>query len=267
MSRARRIAWIAAGVFLFALPNAAVPQSDPKPQPDAKPVLDPAALATMKRMSEYLESLPAMRLQSEVEYDAVQADGQRIEFGSTRELTVRRPNRARVDGTNRSGARQSLFYDGRQLVMLDRTSGLYATAAESGDVETMLDFVEAKLGIPIPLGDLISAKAAAEVVEGLIFAAVVDEETIGGVRCDHLALRNQDQGIQLWIEQGAKPLPRRAVVTYEHEVGQPQFRANLSKWDVKPKIQDSVFTFVPPKGAERIAFNSVSGLVPAGEGR
>jgi hypothetical protein len=271
MSRARRIAWIAAGALLLALPNTAVPEPNTAaaaPEAKPEPALDPAALATLNRMSEYLTSLPSMRFESEVEYDALQHDGQRIEFGSTRELAVRRPDRIRVDATDRNGARRSLYYDGGQVVLLDATHGIYATAARSGDVDDVLDYLEAQLGIPVPLGELISPKLFSEFQEGLVFAAVVGVETIDGVRCDHLALRNEAQGIQLWVEQGAKPLPRRAVVTYEQAPGEPQFRAQLTRWDASPKLPDSLFTFEPPAGAERIAFNSAAGFAPAGpEGR
>jgi hypothetical protein len=263
MSRAHRIAWIAAGSFLLAMPNASVSQQD-----SPEPALDPAALATLRRMADYLTSLSALRLEAEVEYDAVQPDGQRIEFGSTRQLTALRPNRIRADATDRNGARRSLFYDGRQVVLLDEVHGVYATAAQSGDLDATLAYVEANLGLPIPLGEFLSAKLASELVEGLVFAGVVAEETIDGVRCVHLALRNQDRSIQIWVEQGKQPLPRRVAITFEREPGQPQFRARLGKWDVAPRIQPSVFTFAPPAGAERIAFNSLAGLGEAGkEGR
>jgi len=262
MGRARRIACIAMGSLLLAVPNASLSQPDGSAEPD----LEPAALATLRRMADYLASLPAMRVETEVEYDAVQSDGQRIEFGAKRELTMRRPNRIRVDATTRNGAQRSLFYDGRQVALLDRTHEIYATAAQSGDIEAILAYLEAHLGLPIPLGELLSANVASEIADGLVFAARVDEETIDGVRCDHLALRKPDRGIQIWVEQGAKALPRRVSITFEREPGQPQFRARLSKWDVAPRIQDSVFSFVPPAGAERIAFNSVAGLAPAGKG-
>jgi hypothetical protein len=263
MSRAHRIAWIAAGSFLLAMPNAAVSQQD---APES--ALDPAALATLRRMADYLTSLSTLRLESEVEYDAVQPDGQRIEFGSTREIALRRPNRFRVNVTDRNGAQRSLFYDGQQVALLDGVHGVYATAAQSGDLDATIAWVGAHLGLPVPLGEFLSTKLASELVEGLVFAAVLGEETIDGVRCDHLALRNEDRGIQIWIERGAKPLPRRVVITYEREPGAPQFRAKLAKWDVKPRIQDSLFEFAPPKGAERISFNSLTGLAQAGpEGR
>jgi hypothetical protein len=256
------MAWIAAGSFLLASPNAAVSQTEAKPEA----ALEPAAVATLRRMADYVTSLPALRLDAEIEYDAVQADGQQIEFGSTRQITVRRPNRIRVEATDRSGTQRSLFYDGAQIVMLDRTQGVYASTPETGDIDAVVDHLEAELGMPLPLGELLSAKLTSQVVDGLVFAAVVGEETIDGVRCDHLALRNADRGIQVWVEQGGKPLPRRVTVTYERAPGEPQFRARLTKWDVSPRIKDSLFVFEPPAGAERIAFNSVARVAPAEKG-
>ena len=156
----------------------------------------------------------------------------------------------------------SLYYDGRQVSLLNETQDFYATTPHTGSIDETLVFLKQQLGLPIPLAEFISPKVASEIVEGLVFAGVVGEETIDGVRCDHLALRNEDRGIQIWVEQGARALPRRVSITYEEEPGQPQFRAWLREWDVAPKIKDSVFAFQPPKSAERIAFNSVAGLVP-----
>ena len=73
------------------------------------------------------------------------------------------------------------------------------------------------------------------------------------MRCDHVALRNSTNGLELWIGQDDS-LPRRIVIGYEHEEGNPQFRARLSGWDLAPKVKDATFAFAPPKGAEKIAF-------------
>jgi hypothetical protein len=259
MSRARAVAWIAAGSFLLALPHAAVSQ----PAAQADPAVDPAAVAALRRAADFVSSLSAVRLEAEVEYDAVQADGQQIEFGSTRRITLRRPDRIRVDATDRDERQRSLFYDGAQVVLLDREHGVYASDPHAGDIEALVDHLEAKLGIPLPLGELLSAKLTSQVVDGLVSADVVGAEKIDGVACDHLALRSADRGIQIWIEQGTRPLPRRVTVTYEKAPGAPQFRARLAKWELAPRLADSVFVFEPPKGSERIAFNSLAGAAPA----
>ena len=68
----------------------------------------------------------------ELAYDAVQADGQVIEYGATRRLAVRRPDHIRVDAVARDGAHRTLVYDGRQLALADAERNVYATAARTG---------------------------------------------------------------------------------------------------------------------------------------
>ncbi len=82
----------------------------------------------------------------------------------------------------------------------------------------------------------------------------VGEATIAGVLCDNLALRNEDEDVQLWIAKGNKPVPRRIVVTYKKVEGQPQFRAQFVEWDFSPDLPDAIFSFSPPAHAERIDF-------------
>jgi len=233
-------------------------------EPNAE--LDPAALATLRRMADQLRSIPSLRVEAQVEYDALQRDGQTIEFGSTREVAVRRPDRIRAEATDRSGAQRSLYYDGKQVTVLDRAQAVYATAEKTGDVDAILRFAEEQLGIPVPLGELLSSELGERLDEDLVFAAVVGAETIDGVRCDHLALRNADRGIQIWVEQGETPLPRRISITWEQAPGRPQFRARLTKWELSPRLPDSLFAFEPPEGVEQIRFHAPPAAVPTTEG-
>jgi hypothetical protein len=182
-------------------------------------------------------------------------------------MAVRRPDRIRAHGTDRSGAERSLIYDGRQVTVLDHAQGVYATAEQTGDVDAVLRFAEGQLGIPVPLGELLRADLGEQLDADLVFAAVVGQETLDGVRCDHLALRNADRGIQLWVQQGETPLPRRIAITWEQAPGRPQFRARLTQWELSPKLPDSLFAFEPPKGAERIPFYPPAGDAATGGGR
>jgi hypothetical protein len=248
------------GLVVLLLPLAT---SHAEAQPAA--ALDPAALATLRRMADHLRGLPSLRVEAQVEHDALQRDGQTIEFGSTREIAVRRPDRIRAEATDRSGAQRSLTYDGRRVTVLDRAQAVYATAEQTGDVDAILRFAEEQLGVPVPLGELLSSELGERLDEELVFAAVVGAETLDGVRCDHLALRNADRGIQIWVEQGETPLPRRISITWEQAPGRPQFRARLTKWELSPRLPDALFAFEPPEGAERIPFH-VPAAPPAGGG-
>ena len=48
------------------------------------------------------------------------------------------------------------------------------------------------------------------------------------------------------VAQGSEPLPRRIVITYKDEAGQPQFWADLSNWNFSPGGFRRALTFSPP---------------------
>jgi len=72
--------------------------------------------------------------------------------------------------------------------------------------------------------------------------------------CDHLALRGEQEDVQVWIARGAEPVPRRIEITYRQIEGQPQFWAEFTDWNFSPKLSGATFTFVPPGDAKRIHF-------------
>jgi hypothetical protein len=50
-------------------------------------------------------------------------------------------------------------------------------------------------------------------MEDVIEAAHIGRGVVDGVECEHLAFRNRETDWQIWIEVGAKPIPRKYVIT------------------------------------------------------
>jgi hypothetical protein len=223
---------------------------------------DPRALEVARRMADALSGARALRMSADLAYDAVQADGQAIEFGATRSIAIRRPDRARVDAVDRSGARRHMVFDGRQIAFSDESRQVYATAPFEGELDAMLDHVHDVLQIPTPLGEFLATNLF-ELLSQSDSAEWVDEQILGGVACDHVAFRNAETGLQLWVPREGEPLPRRVVITYEQAAGRPQFRADLRDWELSPALDDALFAFTPAEGAERIYFRS-DALLPPG---
>jgi hypothetical protein len=116
-----------------------------------------AALAILERMAAYLTTREAFRFRAEVRYDAVQASGARIEFGSDRTLAARRPDRLRVDVVHWDGGRELLLYDGSQVWAASH--GLHADASTEhvGTLDSAIDRLQDEIHLPTPLGELIEA--------------------------------------------------------------------------------------------------------------
>jgi len=223
------------------------------PKAAAASKIDPHAAEIVQRMAERIVAADRLRLGGEIAWDAVQSDGQTLEFGATRELVLQRPDHLRVDLDLREGGKRRLLYDGKQIVLEDLVQNVYATDPRTGPVDDMAAFVANRLGIPLALSEFLSPDLPKLLSEHLVSASYVGESTIDGVRCDHVALRNDVAGMQLWVGRDDS-LPRRITITYEHETGSPQFRARLTGWDLSPQITDATFAFDPPKDAEKVAF-------------
>jgi hypothetical protein len=237
-------------------PAAAAGHEAAKAAPAAAGSRDPAALAVVERMAARLVAAERLAMQGEIAWDVVQPDGRTLEFGATREIVLRRPDRLRVDIALREGGRKRLLYDGAQLVLQDLDQNVYASVARTGSLDDVASYAGKRLGVPVALAELLSPELTTLLTGKIDDASYVGEATIDGERCDHVSLRNEVGGLQLWVGKGDS-LPRQVTITYEHEEGRPQFRARFSDWDLSPKASDGVFSFEPPKGAERIAFAPV----------
>ena len=95
--------------------------------PDAAPAIDPRATEIVQRMAERIVAADRIRVGGEIAWDVVQADGQTLEFGATRELVLQRPDHLRVDIDLREGGERRLLYDGKQIVLEDLAQNVYAT--------------------------------------------------------------------------------------------------------------------------------------------
>ena len=258
--------WLRAGLVIPALALAPLPVRAADPEPAEAPPVEQRALEIVRRMSERLAGAERMRVTIELAYDAVQADGQVIEYGATRRLAVKRPDHIRVDAVARDGAHRTLVYDGRQLALADAERNVYATAARTGDIDSVLAYLHDELGVPTPLAELFSKELPDLLARESASARWVDRQSIDGVLCDHLAFRNPEVGLQLWVAAEGDPLPRRVAIVYEAARGRPQFRADLRGWDLSPWLRDSHFAFAPAKDSERIYFRAGALVVPGVEG-
>jgi hypothetical protein len=245
--------------LVLALLGAAVAvqaQEEAAPPEEAQHV-DPEAVAQARRAGEFLRATPRFAFVGDSGYEAVQEDGSKIEFGSTRRYTVERPGRVRVETEPREGGRRLAVFDGKSFVQADLDENAYARAdlKEPRDIDFVVDLLRERLDTPVPLGELIRNDPRSAFEDSLEAAVVVGEERLRGVPCMHVALRNPDTDIQLWLQSGPQPLVRRVVITYRTLEGQPSFWADLDEWSFPARLDAALFRFAPPEGAQRVQFD------------
>jgi hypothetical protein len=223
----KRAIWHSVPAVLIVLLLTGVPGSTQEPSTRA-PESDAQARAILTRMASFLAQAQRFSVTADIGFDVVQESGQKIEFGETRQIVVRCPDQARIDITKRDGATSGFILDGQEIAVFNTREHVYATAANPGTLDEAIDYFMNDLDMRFPLADLLSSKLDETLPARVRAASYVEQASIAGVPCDHLAFRGDWADLQLWIAQGHQPLPYRLVLTYKKAEGQPQFWAQFS---------------------------------------
>ena len=258
-SKTLRLALPVASLMITMVPVLSAEEQNPTPSASEQ-----RAIKILKDMSEYLARAERFSVTSHEAYDAVQESGQKIEFGEIRKLTLVRPDRLRIEVERSDGEKSLVIFNGKDLTVYTAKNNFYSTVSRPGNVDQVIQYAVDDLKIRVPLSTMLLSTLSSELDNLIVSADYVETTTITDVPCDHVAARtSRGVDLQAWIAQGSQPLPRRVVITYTDEPGQPQFWADLSNWNLAPEASDDLFTFTPPDGAERIQFlTEVNSVAP-----
>lgn len=248
-------------VILLALAAPASAQEADAPAASADPtdvsvqVVSPEAQAVLDRMTDHLRGLQTFSIETQASRDEVMALGYKLQNNERSVIVVQRPNklRAEISGDIRN---RTIVYDGAALTMYSPDDAVFVRT-EAPDTLADLIGILLDIGVEMPLIDVLYQATAGTLTDDVRGGILVGESTIDGVASDHLAFRQANVDWQLWVEQGARPLPRKILITTRYEVGDPQYQAILH-WNLKPRIRSSTFEFTPPTGATEIPLDAVA---------
>ena len=240
-------------VLAVAVAAGPVRAADPTSVPEVS-AQDRAARVLLLGMADFMARAPAMSVTMRSGYDAIQADGQRIEFGERRRILMQRPDKLRVDVERSDGERGTVVFDGRWITAFKPAENVYARVEKPGTLDQALVYMVRDLRATLPLARMFTTGFPVDLDKRATSVAFVEECSLFDVPTDHVAVRSAEVDLQLWIAKGPEPLPRRVIVTYKNAPGEPQFRADLYDWSVPAKLDTAAFAFVPPAGAERIMY-------------
>jgi len=237
----------------LALAPAAAAQEPAPPAAAPAPVrrVDPRADEILKKMGALLAATPRFALEAEETFDEVSDNAPRVQLTNLRRVGVERPSRFAADVTGDTLTRAS-WYDGKTLTVLDKARNVYLSVDAPGTIDAVLEKVADEHGVVIPLTDLLYSDPYAVLSEGVLYGEYLGLHQAAGVLCHHLAFSQATVDWQIWIEAGDQPLPRKLVITYVDEPGQPQYAAVIRRITLDPKFPEGLFRFEAPEGATRL---------------
>jgi hypothetical protein len=228
------------------------------------------ARAILKAASDFISNQVALELTFDSDIEVITPQLEKIQFTNSGSLLLVRPDRLR--GHRVGGyADVELIFDGKTAAVFGRNINAYTQFELPGGVDNLVEAMRAGRGVAMPFGDLLLSRPYDALVAGVLEAKHIGRGVVAGVECEHLAFRNADTDWQIWVEVGARPMPRKMVITSKTLAAAPQYTIRIGSWktDVNP-VADT-FTFVPPAGAQKLSPDALidldelpQGLPPGG---
>ena len=236
-----------------ATPAPAEKAAVPAPQAEKAAAPEPDPRQILQKMCDFLKSQPQFTYKAEVADDRVYEGAKKLQYGIDMETFVRRPDRLRVNAEG-DVVNKQFFFDGKTITLYDKDHNVYGVLEVPPDIESALEKASKDFGVRVALTDLASPQLCEHIGKKIKNSLYVGLHKVRGVPCHHLAFDGDEVQLQVWIDAGDQPLPRKVVVTNKQAPGSPQWTAYLFDWNFSPQLNDNLFAFTPPQGAEKIKF-------------
>jgi hypothetical protein len=213
---------------------------------------DPAKL--LKAMSDYLAGQKSLSAKFDSDIEVITPELQKIQFTSSGEMKMNRPDKLRIRRTG-GYADVELVYDGKTVSLYGNNAKSYVQADLAGTIDQMIDTLQSRSGAGLPGADLLLSNSYDQLMANVIDGRHIGQGVVDGVECEHLAFRGPETDWQIWIEPGAKPLPRKWVITSKTVTGAPQYTLKIRDWKTDANA-DADFAFKAPADATKVALDS-----------
>jgi hypothetical protein len=223
------------------------------------------ARAILRAMSDYVSGQKSIAATFNTDIEVITSDLQKIQFDSSGQLQLIRPDKVRASRTG-GYTDVELFFNGKTFVAANRKDNLFTQADAPGSIDQLVEKLRRDFGVDLPGADLFVSNPYAVLTADVIDAKHVGRGIVNGVECEHLAFRNDDTDWQIWVRVGANPIPCKFVITSKATAGGPQYTLLITDWKSDAPIPPDAFTFTAPEGAKKVEFGGLSAIdeVPPG---
>jgi hypothetical protein len=254
----RTFGWLVAVVSALVIITASlVPIARAQQGDDARQIL--------KAMTDYVAGQNVISATYDTDIEIVTNDLQKIQFASSGQMLLNRPDKARA---SRVGGYTDveMVFDGKTLTVLGKNLNKYAQIDSAGSIDQLVARLRNELGMAIPGADIMLSNAYDELMADVLEAEHIGRGVIDGVECDHLAFRDNDVDWQIWVEVGNRPIPRKYVITSKAVTGAPQYTLRIKDWKTDVSVAADTFVFKPPANSQKIEISALGDIdeIPQG---
>jgi hypothetical protein len=202
----------------------------------------------LRAMSDYLGAQKALAFDFDISVEVITVEDQRLAIASSGAVTLQRPDRVRARRTG-GFADVEMVFDGDTMTVLGKNANVYGQIKAPGSVDQLIEVLRDEYGLPLPTADLLLSDFYGEVMPLVVDVKDLAAGVIGGVECDHLALRTEEVDFQIWIARGDQPYPCRYMIATKTIIGWPQYTVDVRGWKAGDDVAADDFTLSLPADA------------------
>jgi hypothetical protein len=187
------------------------------------------ATRILKTMSDFIAMQQNVSITFDSDIEVITPDVQKIQFTNSGTVLMSRPDKLRATRTG-GYSDVELFFDGRTATFVSKDDKVYTRLETPGSIDQLIGKLRNEFSLTAPGADLLLSNVYDDLMEGAIDAKHIGLGVIDGVECEHLAFRSTDVDWQIWIETGARPIPRKYVITSKGVGAAPQYTLRIKDW-------------------------------------
>lgn len=214
---------------------------------------DEKAVEVLKQMDAYTDAMTTYVVSTESYHDESIGPGLVISNPVSSRITVDRPGSLHSVSRSASTTSEIYLHEGK-LTVFSAERNFYTRADVPAALDEGLLFSLEKFDVEMPLLDLLVLKSLDRLVsEEMSVRYVSGDSAIRGVTCHLVLISGPNVDMQIWIEKGENPVPRRTLMTYKQGAGMPRNDVFID-WKAAEGFAATEFNFEPPEGAIEIGF-------------
>ena len=208
-------------------------------------------------MSDYVTSQKNITATYDSDIEVITADLQKLQFTSSGQLSLSRPDKLRASRTG-GYADVEFVFDGKTFTVHDRDGKAYAQAEVGGSIDQLVERLRNEFSVEAPGADLVLTGSFERLTEDVIDGKHIGLGVVNGVECEHLAFRGVETDWQIWIEAGSRPIPRKYVITNKAVTGAPQYTLRIRDWQTDAQVASDAYAFNAPAGASKVEVKALA---------
>jgi hypothetical protein len=215
------------------------------------------AARILKAMSDYTAGQKSISATFDSDIEVITPDLQKLQFTSSGQIRLERPDKLRIKRTG-GYTDVDLVFDGKTVSLYGNNAQAYVQADAAGTIDQLIDRLQSTAGGAMPGTDLLLSNSFDELTANVIEARHIGQGVIDGVECEHLAFRGVDTDWQIWVESGARPIPRKYVITSKTLAGAPQYSLKIKEWKTDVPAEADTYVFKPPADAKKVDLDALA---------